>query len=68
MPECPDRNRIIAEGRESAVKFADQVKRLAECTGKQGGFVEQFRVTELARLQCDDARLVLEHHRSDHGC
>ena len=67
MPDCPDRNRIIVEWRESVVKFADQVKRLAACTGNRDGFVEQFHITDLARLECDQARLVLEQHRADHG-
>ena len=68
MPDCPDRNRIIIEWRESVVKFADHVKRLVECTGNRDDFVEQLNLTELARVQCDHARLVLEHHRIDHGC
>lgn len=48
MPASPDRERIIIEWRESVTKFADAVKRLAECTGEGDGFLDQFHITEIA--------------------
>jgi hypothetical protein len=68
VPDCPDRKRISAEWRESVVKFADQVKRLAGCTGNRDGFLEQFHTTELAREHCEDIRRMLQIHRAEHGC
>jgi len=70
MPQCPDRQQLIIEWRESVLKFSDHVKRLAECTGTANGnrFLDQFHVTDLARKNCEDVHHALKQHRDEHGC
>ena len=68
MSACTRRDEIIVEWRESVVKFADQVKRLAECAGDREGFLDQFHLTDQARQHCEDIHTALRLHRTEHGC
>jgi hypothetical protein len=68
MAQCSERDRIIIEWRESVLNFSDHVKRLAECTGKQDGFMDQFYKTDLTRQQSDETRRRLENHHDECGC
>ena len=68
QPACELKNRLITEWEESIAKFSDAVQRLRQCNGDGQGFTEQHRATELARLRSENVRMMLEHHRSEHGC
>ena len=69
IPACPQRDEIIIEWRESVVIFADEVKRLAACTGgNREGFLDQFQITDQARQHCEDVHTALRLHRVEHEC
>ena len=68
MPKCEHRNRLLGEWQESLANFSDAVKRLRECSGDGSKFAEQYRSTEQARLHAENARMMVEHHRAEHGC
>lgn len=68
MAICPDREHLIIEWREAVLKFSDNVKRLADCTGNGDGFMDQFQTTDLARQHCEGVHKILARHRADHGC
>jgi hypothetical protein len=68
MPLCPHRQQLILEWRGSILKFADEVKRLAEYTKSVNSFVDQFQATDLARQNVENARAILQTHRAEHDC
>jgi hypothetical protein len=68
MPKCEQRERLLGEWQESVAKFSDAVKRLRQCNGDGSKFAEQHEATEQARRHAEEARKLVEHHRSEHGC
>jgi hypothetical protein len=68
MPECEQRQRLVAEWQESVASFSDAVKRLRECNGDGQRFAEQYEATEQARRYAEEVRKLVEHHRADHNC
>jgi hypothetical protein len=68
MPKCEHRERLAIQYNDAVVKFAASVNRLKECNGNGNGFAEVQRATELARLQAENARLMLEMHCAEHNC
>ena len=70
MPPCDNRDRLLTEYRDAVVMFSASVSRLKECHGHGdgNGFAAAQRAPEHARLHAENARLMLEMHRSEHGC
>jgi len=68
MPKCEQRERLLGEWQESVANFSDAVKRLRQCNEDGSKFAEQHEATERARLHAENARMIVEHHPSDHGC
>ena len=68
MPTCPDRERLIVQYHNAVVMFSASISRLKACNGDGKGFSATHRETELARLHAENARLMLEMHRSEHDC
>jgi hypothetical protein len=68
MPTCPDRERLAIQYHDAVVLFSASVQCLKDCNGDGNGFAAAQRQTELARLSTENARVMLEHHRAEHGC
>ena len=69
MPHCPHRERLCIKYDDAVVLFSASVTLLRQCHGDSSDeFAEQFKATELARLDAEDVRLRLELHRNEHGC
>lgn len=68
MPSCKQRELLTIEWHEAVAKFSDAVIRLRKCNGDGTRFATQHRATDLARLHSENARMMLEHHRTEHGC
>ena len=69
MPDCKHREKLCVEYDDAVVLFSASVTLLRQCHGDNSHeFAEQYKVTELARLDTEDVRLRLELHRNEHGC
>jgi hypothetical protein len=69
MPDCKHREKLCVEYDDAVVLFSASVTLLRHCHGDSfHDFAEQYKVTELARLDTEDVRLRLELHRKEHGC
>ena len=69
MPTCSDRERLMLEYHHAVEAFSKSVKLLKGCNGDgYHKFSDQNRATEQARLHAENARLMMEFHRSEHGC
>ncbi len=68
MPTCPARERLIVQYHDAVVMFSASISRLKACNGDGKGFAQAHRETKLARLHTENARLMLEMHRSEHDC
>lgn len=67
-PACEDRKRLIAEFQDALERFSAAVKHGRQCERDEHRFPDAYQATELARLHCEDARKMLERHRTEHGC
>jgi len=67
MPDCERRNQLVKEWYEAVAAFSHSVRQLRTCIGDVS-FAEHRQETELARLHADNARMILELHRDEHGC
>jgi hypothetical protein len=68
MPVCEHKNNLITEWQGALKAFSTAVKRLQDCNGDADKFAVEHRATELARLHAENARMMVEHHRTEHGC
>jgi hypothetical protein len=69
MPTCSERERLIVEYHQAVEMFSRNVKLLRECNGDgYHKFQERHRATEIARLHAENARLMVDFHRTEHGC
>lgn len=68
MPDCTHRNQLVKEWNESVLAFSKAVSLLKACNGDGKNFANQYHVTEEARLHAENAHLMLELHRTEHGC
>jgi hypothetical protein len=68
MPRCPDRERLTTQYHDAVVIFSASVTHLKGCNGDGNGFAEAQRETDVARLHAENARVMLEMHRAEHGC
>ena len=68
LPTCEDRERLVTEYRDALGKFSAAVKRLRQCDRDAHRFADEHQATEIARLHAENARAMLELHRSQHGC
>jgi hypothetical protein len=64
--DCIQRDRLISDWHEAVQGFSDSLGRLRKVA--ESGFAEQYKATELARLHCENARMIVELHRTEHGC
>jgi hypothetical protein len=65
---CKQRNQLLKEWNQAVLNFSKSVSRLNACHGDGRKFRDQHRATELARLDAENARMILELHRTEHGC
>jgi hypothetical protein len=67
---CEDKVRSIGEFDRCAAEYAAKVKALSKgrAMGSREQYVKLKEVAEFARLQCEQARLLLERHTAAHGC
>jgi hypothetical protein len=66
---CPQRNELLAEWHEATARFSDAVTEMHKAAGQgQESFIRLMHIAEEARLKAENARLLLEMHRSEHGC
>ena len=63
--DCTERDQLVEKWNGAVKVFAHFLDVLA-CGA--GDFKERYRDTELARLNAENARVMLEQHRKDHGC
>jgi hypothetical protein len=68
MPDCVHRNNLVKEWNEAVLNFSNAVSRLKACQGNGPDFAKQYHATEEARLQAENTHLMLELHRTEHGC
>jgi hypothetical protein len=68
MPDCLQRNHLVKLWNDSVLAFSEAVAKLKACQESDKAFAEQHQLTELARLHADNARSMLEIHRTEHGC
>jgi hypothetical protein len=64
--DCIKRDRLIRDWHEAVLKFSDSLGRLRKCRASK--FADQHKATEVARLNCENARMMLDLHRAEHGC
>jgi hypothetical protein len=62
--DCDEREQLVEKWNEAVKVFARFLDVLA-CG--DGDFNQRYRDTELARLNAENARVMLEQHRSKHG-
>ena len=67
-PACEHREQLITEWHEAVVRFSHAVKRLRQCDGDARRFADEHHATEQARLHAENARMMLNLHRDEHGC
>jgi hypothetical protein len=68
MQDCAQRDRLIKQWHDAILAFAHCVSQLGVRKGSGDGFSKQYQETELARLHAEDARMMLELHRTEHDC
>jgi hypothetical protein len=61
MRDCIKRDRLIHDWHEAVLKFSDSLSRLRKCAASR--FADQHKATEIARLHCENARMMLDVHR-----
>jgi hypothetical protein len=68
MADCAQRNHLVKLWNEAVLAFSQAVGQLKACRKSDQAFAEQHQLTEMARLHADNARSMLELHRTEHGC
>jgi hypothetical protein len=68
MADCAQRNNLVKLWNEAVLAFSQAVSQLKACQKSDRAFVQQHQLTEMARLHADNARSMLELHRTEHGC
>jgi hypothetical protein len=68
MPDCVHRNQLLKLWNEAVLGFSQAVSRLKACHKNDRAFAEQYQLTKLARQHADNARIMVELHRTEHGC
>jgi hypothetical protein len=68
LRECTHRNQLVKLWNEAVLAFSQAVEKLSSCKGNDQQFKQQHQLTEMARLHADNARSMLELHRTEHGC
>jgi len=68
MADCAQRNHLVKLWNELVLAFSQAVGQLKACRKSDKAFAEQHQLTEMARLHADNARSMLEIHRTEHGC
>jgi hypothetical protein len=68
MPDCVHRNHLVKLWNEAVLGFSEAVNKLKACPKTDRGFTEQYQATEQARLHAENARVMLNLHRDEHGC
>jgi hypothetical protein len=65
---CEERERLIIQWHDAILAFGNCVGGLAARNNSGNGFAAHYEKTERARLHAENARTILELHRSEHGC
>jgi hypothetical protein len=65
---CVHRHQLIKLWDEAILGFSQAVSLLKACHNNDRAFAEQYQLTELARQHADNARIMVELHRTEHGC
>ena len=68
LPVCEYKNKLLTEWQQAIKAFSGAVRRLQHCNGDATIFAVEQRAAELARLHAENARVMVEHHRSEHNC
>jgi hypothetical protein len=63
--DCDERQQLVEKWNGAVKVYAHFLDVLAS---GDGDFNQRYRDTELARLDAENARLMLEQHRKNHGC
>ncbi len=63
---CAQRDRLMASYRDSVREFVESVERLK--AAERGDFVRGYSDSEIARCNCEQARVALEEHVAEHCC
>jgi len=68
--ECNEKRRLLFNFDRAAQAFSEAVTELTKRMGtiSRRRYEELKRNSELLRLQCDEARMALEHHSAIHKC
>ena len=67
MLTCPHRQQLTEEWNQAVSEFSKSIRRLKDAIGNEG-YANEYRATEQARLHAENARTMLNLHRSEHGC
>ena len=63
---CPERHRLAREYRKCVEEFRDAVLAMKGLKGQE--YESAYKTSEKFRIAADQARIALEHHRSEHRC
>ena len=67
MRDCTQCNHLVKLWNEAVLAFSQAAEKLSACKGNDQ-FKRQHHLTEMARLHADNARIMVELHRAEHGC
>jgi hypothetical protein len=65
---CAERERLVSQWHDAILDFANCVGGLAARNNNGNGFAAHYDKTERARQHTENARSMLELHRTEHGC
>jgi hypothetical protein len=68
MRDCAERERLIKQWHDAILTFAHCVSQLGARKGNGGRSSKRYQQTEQARLHAENARTMLELHRTEHDC
>jgi len=69
LTNCTTRNELLRQWSDATQRFSDSIGYMRANVGDMNGqFNKHMRLAEAARLKAENARLMLEIHRSEHGC
>jgi hypothetical protein len=68
VADCAQRNHLVKLWNEAVLGFSKAVAQLKACQKSGTAFAEQHHLTEIARLHAENARSMLDIHRTEHGC
>jgi len=68
--QCEEKTRLVSEYNRATTIFSDAVEQLHKRIGtsSKDEYESLTRATEDARMQAEEARLMMERHVKDHGC